>query len=111
MVEISASDPGGGGLGGCFASPYSEQASLGVERQLARDFSLEIGGMFVRTLKLPRARDANLLPAPVDPTLGIPVWSSPASFVDPLLAERNVFESTARAWYRSEEHTSELQSL
>src|ERR1039458_2476452 len=96
MVEISASDPGGGGLGGCFASPYSEQASLGVERQLARDFSLEIGGMFVRTLKLPRARDANLLPAPSTPRLASPSGRPPpvlwircwrnATGLNPLLA-------------------------
>ena len=79
-----------------FASPYSEQASLGVERQLARDFSLEIGGMFVRTLKLPRARDANLLPAPSTPRLASPSGRPPpvlwircwrnATGLNPLLA-------------------------
>jgi hypothetical protein len=82
-----------------FASPYTQQASLGLERSIGQDFSIEVGGIFARSLKLPRARDANLLKAPIDPVLGIPVWSSPASFVDPLLAERNIFESTARAWY------------
>jgi hypothetical protein len=52
----------------------------------------------VRTLKIPRARDTNLLRAPVDPTLGIRVWSTPY-FVSPLLAQRNVYEATANALY------------
>ena len=82
-----------------FASPYTQQASLSVERQIGRDVTLEVGGVWSRTLRLPRTRDANLLPAPVDRTLGIRVWSDPSSFVDPLLASRNVFESTARASY------------
>jgi hypothetical protein len=60
-----------------------------------------VGYTWVRTLKLTRARDANLLPAPVDPQLGIPVWSDPRYFVNPLLAQLNVFESTANAYYNA----------
>ena len=82
-----------------FVNPYAQQASLSIQREIARGLTLEIGGLFARTLKVSRARDSNLLPAPVDPRLGIRVWSNPAYFVDPLLAQRNVFESTARAWY------------
>jgi hypothetical protein len=57
-----------------------------------------VTGVYVRTLKITRARDTNLLPAPVNPQLGIPVWSAPY-FVDPLLAQLNTYESTARAFY------------
>jgi hypothetical protein len=82
-----------------FSSPYSMQASLGLQRQLARDFTLELSGLWSRTRQLPRSRDINLLPAPVDPASGIRVWSDFSSFADPLLASRNVFESTAFAQY------------
>ena len=83
-----------------FASPYSQQASLALERQIPGGTVLSLGYTFMRTLKLPRARDRNLLAAPVDPALGIRVWSNPAhDFVDPLIGQYNVYESTARAFY------------
>ena len=81
-----------------YANPYSQQASLGVEHEIAPGTSISASTVLVRTLKITRARDANLLPAPIDPRLGIPVWSTPY-FVDPLLAQLNVYESTARASY------------
>ncbi len=83
-----------------FTNPYSQQASGSIERQIGRDFSVSAGFTWVHTLKLTRTRDANLLPAPVDPQLGIRVWSDPRYFVDPLIAQRNVFESTANADYK-----------
>ncbi len=83
-----------------YASPYSQQASFGVERQIRSQWAVSLSGVYVRTRKLPRARDANLREAPVDPALGIRVWSDPVrDFVDPLLAQRNVFESTANSAY------------
>jgi hypothetical protein len=82
-----------------FASAYTQQSSLSVERQLGNNFSMELGGIYSRSLKLPRAVDVNLLPAPIDPTLGIPVWSSPSDFVNPNIAENNIFESVGNAWY------------
>ncbi len=82
-----------------YASAYTQQSSLSVERDLGHNFSVEVSGIFSRTLKLPRAVDVNLLRAPVDPVLKIPVWSSNSSFVDPNIAENNVFESTGKAWY------------
>jgi hypothetical protein len=54
--------------------------------------------LFARTLKIIRPRDDNPLPAPIDPLLGIPVWS-PTYFKRPLLLQDNVYESTARAFY------------
>jgi hypothetical protein len=49
-------------------------------------------------LKVTRSRDGNLLQAPVDPTLGIRVWR-PQDFVNPLLFQQNIYESTGRAFY------------
>jgi len=83
-----------------YVNPYAQQASLGIEREVVRDLSLSAGYVFVRTLKLPRSRDRNLRPAPVDPRLGIRVWSDPVrDFFNPLIAQHNVYESTARAFY------------
>lgn len=82
-----------------YASPYTQQGNLAVETALGDRWTIELGGVWSKTLRLPRSRNINLLPAPIDPALGIPVWSSFSSFVDPLLASRNVFESTARSWY------------
>jgi hypothetical protein len=82
-----------------FTNPYSQQASISIEREIAGDFAVSAGFTWVRTLKLTRTRDANLRQAPVDPLLGIRVWSDPSYFVDPLIAQRNAFESTANADY------------
>jgi hypothetical protein len=82
-----------------FVNPYSQQASLSVERQLTGSFAVSIGYTYVRTLKIVRCRDVNLLEAPVSRELGIRVWSDPRSFVNPFVAQRNQFESTARASY------------
>lgn len=81
-----------------YVNAYSQHSSLGLERELTRDLALSATYTFVRTLKITRSRDKNLLPAPVDPQLGIRVWSAPY-FVNPLLFQFNVYESTARAFY------------
>lgn len=81
-----------------YVNPYSQQASLGIEHELAPDLALSIDYTFSRTLKLPRSRDKNLLSAAIDPNLGIRVWTD-ADFVDPFLAQFNTYESTARSWY------------
>jgi len=81
------------------ANPYSQQASLSVEHQLGRDWAVSIEGDYVHTLKIPRLRDRNLLPAPVDPVLGIRVWNSSKYFVDPTLGSDGVFEPAGRAFY------------
>ena len=81
-----------------YANPYAQQAEFGIERQVGRDFSLSATYTFVRTLKVTRSRDGNLLQAPVDPALGIRVWR-PQDFVNPLLFQQNIYESTGRAFY------------
>jgi len=86
------------GISPDYVNPYAQQGSLGVQQQIAKGTSISVNGVFVRTLKITRARDANLLPARVDPRLGIRVWTA-ADFVDPALAQYNVYESTANASY------------
>jgi hypothetical protein len=81
-----------------YANSYAQHASFGIERAVTEHLSLSANYILVRTLKLPRARDKNLLTAPVDPRLGIRVWSTPY-FVDPAIAQFNVYESTANAFY------------
>lgn len=48
-----------------YKPPYSQQASIGIERELAAGFSIGISGIYSHTLRLPVAIDTNLLPAPM----------------------------------------------
>lgn len=45
-----------------YKSPYSEQASFGIEREISKGFSIGVSGIYVHTLRLPVAIDTNLLP-------------------------------------------------
>lgn len=90
-----------------YVNPYSQQGSFGIERELAPNFSISADYIFSRTLKITRARDKNLLPtAPIGP-LGIRQWNVPpctttaptTCFVNPLILQDNVYESTGRAFY------------
>lgn len=81
-----------------YVNTYSQQASLGIDRQLGGDWAISLSYIFSRTLKITRARDDNLLPAPIDPALGIRRWSTPF-FKNPLLLQDNIYETTARAFY------------
>ena len=82
-----------------YVNPYSQQSSLQIERELTPNLVVSASYTYIHTLKLTRTRDINLLPAPVDPTLGIPVWNSPADFVDPNLGARILYESSGKAAY------------
>ena len=54
-ASIYSADPG-------LATPYSQQASLGVEHVIARDLTATASYLFVRGVKLSRTRNINLLP-------------------------------------------------
>jgi carboxypeptidase family protein len=47
-----------------YKPPYSQQAALGIEREIANGFSISISGIYSHTLRLPVAIDTNLLRAP-----------------------------------------------
>src|SRR6185295_1817429 len=86
-----------------FASSYTQQASLGFEHAVGKNFVFDINYLFVSGLKILRARDQNLLPVAVNPALGIRVWSlaarDPQLFRDVTLVQDNVYESTGRSIY------------
>ncbi|PYT81887.1 MAG: hypothetical protein DMG40_07950 [Acidobacteria bacterium] len=48
-----------------YKPPYSQQASIGVEREFAPGFSISLSGIYSHTLRLPVAIDTNLLNAPM----------------------------------------------
>jgi hypothetical protein len=47
-----------------YAPPYSQQASIGIEREISPGFSISLSGIYSHTLRIPVAIDTNLLPAP-----------------------------------------------
>jgi hypothetical protein len=90
-----------------YRSPYSEQASLGIEQEITTGLTASVNYTFARTLKITRARDTNVLPRPVGPR-GIPDWNATAGctgaaivtcFRDPLLFQENLYESSANSFY------------
>jgi hypothetical protein len=100
-----------------YKSPTSQQASLGVDRELGGGFSISASYIYVHTTHLPVAIDTNLLPgAPFDtgssglPSNGIPFqdWGAPACGANPALCladptgtilQNNVYSSIASAVY------------
>lgn len=98
-----------------FRNPYSQQASLGVERELAQGLSVAANYIYVHTVHLGRSIDTNLLPgAPISSnvpgTNGLPFqnWGAPQCqvqvnnpcFADPSIFNNNMFSSTAGAIYQ-----------
>ena len=47
-----------------YQNPYSEQASFGIERELAPGFSISLSGIYSHTLRLPVAIDTNAVAQP-----------------------------------------------
>ncbi len=98
-----------------YQSPYSTQASLGIEGEVSKGFSVALSGIYVHTLRLPVALDTNLLPtAPfttaVSPFTGQQVtfqnWGAPQCganpflcFANPLILQNNQYSSKASALY------------
>jgi hypothetical protein len=98
-----------------FQNPNSQQASLGVEREISPNLSVSANYIYVHTVHLGRTIDANILPgAPIisgaPGTNGLPVqsWGAPQCqvtlnnpcFADPLRAANNMFLSSAGALYQ-----------
>jgi hypothetical protein len=48
-----------------YKPPYSQQASIGIEREIVPGFSVSISGIYSHTLRLPVAIDTNLRNAPM----------------------------------------------
>jgi hypothetical protein len=76
---------------------YSAQASLGIDRQLARDFTVSINYLFNRGLKLIRPRQANARPDPTMPDVyGRPALTGRA---DPTRLADYVYETAGNSVY------------
>ena len=113
-----------------YQSPYAQQASFGIEREVGSGLVISASYVYVHTLRLPVAIDTNLLPAPytsvrlangqtasyrnwnTNPALGpTPSVGSPACagdllganagcFVNPLIIQNNQYTSAASALYQ-----------
>src|SRR5262245_17905339 len=76
---------------------YGAQASLGIDRQLGRDFNVSINYLFNRGLKLIRPRQVNARPDPTMPdAYGRPALTGRA---DPTRLADYVFETTSNSIY------------
>jgi Carboxypeptidase regulatory-like domain/TonB dependent receptor len=109
-----------------YRPPYSQQASLGIEREITPGFSVSVSFIYSHTLHLPVAIDTNLLPStpmstvtlangksvsyrnwntspvtdPLGGTEGLPCAPNPfACFVNPLIVQNNQYSSNSSALY------------
>jgi len=106
-----------------YRPPIAQQASFGIERELAPGLSISLSGVYVHTQRLPIAIDTNLLPAPFSTvtlangeTVSYRNWNtSPATdplggteglpcatancFVNPLIVQNNQYSSESYALY------------
>src|SRR5215469_5819472 len=109
-----------------YKPPYSQQASVGIEREITAGFSVAASGIYSHTLRLPVAIDTNLLPTtpmstvtlangrtvsyrnwntspatdPLGGTEGLPCAPAGAGcFVNPLIIQNNQYTSAASALY------------
>ena len=107
---------------------YSQQASLGIEREIVNGFSVSASFVYSHTLRLPVAIDTNLLPTtpmttlslangksisyrnwnlaavtdPLGGTEGLPCAANPLlCFVNPLIVQNNQYTSAASALYEA----------
>ncbi len=89
-----------------YRNPYAHQASLGIDREIAKGLTASVQYVLVRGVHLTTSLDRNLLPAPVNPLKGVRDWGATADnptgakyFRDPLLFQENFYESGANSWY------------
>lgn len=90
-----------------YRNPRAQQASIGIEREIAPDFSVGVSYVWALTQFITRARDINLLDRPIGPR-GIRDWSAAAGctgaaiftcFRDPSLFQEILYEASSSANY------------
>lgn len=98
-----------------YQNPYSQQAELGIEHEIAPGTSVSLSYIYSHSSRLPRAIDTNLLPAPLTSatlangqTVSFHNWGAPqcqanpfACFANPLLLQNDVYTSSASALYHA----------
>jgi hypothetical protein len=106
-----------------YHAPYSQQAELGIDRELGHGYSISLSGIYVHTIGLPVAIDRNALAsAPIthvplangsvaavrnfNTSAFNPLGSAPCAgpaivtcFANPLLLQNNVYSSKGSALY------------
>jgi outer membrane receptor protein involved in Fe transport len=102
-----------------YQNAYSQQAEFGIEREIAKGWAVSLSGIYVHTIGLPVALDANALPttpivnAPIAltglPGVTVPIhaWNSAGCagalivncFGNPLLLQNDVYSSKGSALY------------
>ena len=89
-----------------YVNGYAQQTSLGIEREIVKNLAFSVSYVGVKGLHLTTSRDINLREAPVNPAKGIRDWGAfalnptgAAFFVDPLVFQENLYESTAVSSY------------
>lgn len=93
-----------------FRAPYTEQADLDIERQLARNLALTVSGIWSRGLHLTSVNDINIgAPGPLvvynvvggGPFTG--AWATPVyvrqNRVDPRYSRVNIIDAGLNSWY------------
>jgi hypothetical protein len=97
-----------------YETPFTYQASLGVQREISRGFSTEISYLFTRGIHLTRNRDINQFKAtgPVNaftnqptfirfPTAAQTAAGLTTDFRNPLRLQDNIYESSANSFYHA----------
>jgi carboxypeptidase family protein len=97
-----------------YTNPYSQQAEVGIEREIAKGWSVALSGIYVHTIGLPTAIDLNALAAaPVQSatlangkTVSFHNWGAPQCtanpflcFANPLLLQNNQYSSKGSSIY------------
>jgi hypothetical protein len=101
-------------LGENYENPYTQQASLAIQRDLGAGYGVEVSYLFNRGAHIPRNRDVNQFKAtgPVSPLSGLPTFirfptaaqaaaGLTSDFRNPLIFQDNVYESTANSFYHA----------
>ena len=97
-----------------YQNPYSLQAEIGAERQLSNNLSVSATYVYIHTMRLPVALDANLLPAPINTValangqnVSYRNWDAPQCLsiptscrVNPFILQNNIYSSSAYALYQ-----------
>lgn len=94
-----------------YENPYTQQASLGIQRDLGAGFNMEVSYLFSRGAHLTRARDINPFKqtGPLSPITGQPTFNRfpnpvlglTSDFLNPFRAQDNVYESSANSFYHA----------
>ena len=97
-----------------YENPYTQQASLGIQRDMGAGFGVEVSYLFSRAAHLTRNRDINPFKAtgPISPVTGQPTFirfptaaqaaaGLTSDFRNPFILQDNVYESSANSFYHA----------